>query len=69
MRGPCDLQVQMFARPAVERGACLRPTSIVLPLRDVVTHRMPLERATEALETAQADKAMKVVFAPNGGED
>jgi L-iditol 2-dehydrogenase len=39
-----------------------------LPLREVVTHRMPLERATEALEIAQSGQAMKVVFAPHGDE-
>ncbi len=40
-----------------------------LPLRDVVTHRMPLERATEALELSHTDEAMKVVFAPGGDAD
>ena len=37
-----------------------------LPLERVVSHRMPLERAQEALELAQTDDAMKVVMAPNG---
>jgi L-iditol 2-dehydrogenase len=37
-----------------------------MPLRDVVTHRFPLERAEEALELSQRDEAMKVVLAPNG---
>ncbi|TML02060.1 MAG: zinc-binding dehydrogenase, partial [Actinobacteria bacterium] len=37
-----------------------------LPLRDVVTHRLPLERAGEAIELSQSDAAMKVVIAPNG---
>jgi threonine dehydrogenase-like Zn-dependent dehydrogenase len=35
-----------------------------LPLRDVVTHRLPLERAREAIELSQADAAMKVVIEP-----
>jgi threonine dehydrogenase-like Zn-dependent dehydrogenase len=39
-----------------------------LPLRDVVTHRMPLERAAEAVELSASDDAVKVVFAPNGPE-
>ena len=37
-----------------------------LPLREVVTHRLPLERAGEAIELSQSDAAMKVVIAPNG---
>jgi L-iditol 2-dehydrogenase len=37
-----------------------------LPLRDVVTHRLPLERAHEAVELSASDEAVKVVFAPNG---
>jgi threonine dehydrogenase-like Zn-dependent dehydrogenase len=37
-----------------------------LPLRDVVTHRLPLERAGEAIELSQSDSAMKVVIAPGG---
>jgi len=37
-----------------------------LPLERIVSHRMPLERAQEALELAQTDDAMKVVMAPNG---
>jgi threonine dehydrogenase-like Zn-dependent dehydrogenase len=37
-----------------------------LPLRDVVTHRLPLERAGEAIELSQSDAAMKVVIVPNG---
>jgi L-iditol 2-dehydrogenase len=37
-----------------------------LPLRDVVTHRLPLECAGEAIELSQSDAAMKVVIAPNG---
>ena len=37
-----------------------------LPLRRIVTHRFPLERAQEAVELAQTDAAMKVVLAPNG---
>ena len=38
-----------------------------LPFERIVSHRMPLERAQEALELAQTDAAMKVVMAPNGG--
>jgi len=37
-----------------------------LPLERIVTHRMPLERAQEAVELAQTDSAMKVVIAPDG---
>ena len=37
-----------------------------LPFDRIVTHRMPLERADEAMAIAQAGEAMKVVFAPNG---
>ncbi len=37
-----------------------------LPFDRIVSHRMPLERAQEALELAQTDSAMKVVMAPNG---
>lgn len=37
-----------------------------LPLSKLVTHRLPLERAADALEIAQNDGAMKVVIAPNG---
>jgi L-iditol 2-dehydrogenase len=37
-----------------------------LPFEHIVSHRMPLERAQEALELAQTDSAMKVVMAPNG---
>jgi threonine dehydrogenase-like Zn-dependent dehydrogenase len=35
-----------------------------LPLRRIVTHRLPLERAQEAVELAQTDAALKVVLAP-----
>ena len=38
-----------------------------LPFERIVSHRMPLERAQEALELAQTDAAMKVVMAPNDG--
>jgi threonine dehydrogenase-like Zn-dependent dehydrogenase len=38
----------------------------VLPLREVVTHRMPLEQAGRAVELARTDEAMKVVIAPHG---
>jgi threonine dehydrogenase-like Zn-dependent dehydrogenase len=37
-----------------------------LPLRDVVTHRLPLERTEEAVELSQRQDAIKVVVAPNG---
>jgi hypothetical protein len=32
----------------------------------IVTHRMPLRRAQEAVELAQTDAAMKIVITPNG---
>jgi L-iditol 2-dehydrogenase len=35
-----------------------------LPLMDIITHRMPLDRATEAIELAQKDGAMKVLMDP-----
>jgi threonine dehydrogenase-like Zn-dependent dehydrogenase len=38
-----------------------------LPLESVVTHRLPLERAEEAIALSQSPEAMKVVFAPAGG--
>jgi L-iditol 2-dehydrogenase len=38
-----------------------------LPLREVVTHRLPLHEAQRAVELAQTNDAMKVVIAPNGG--
>jgi threonine dehydrogenase-like Zn-dependent dehydrogenase len=31
---------------------------------DIITHRMPLDRATEAIELAQKDGAMKVLMDP-----
>lgn len=37
-----------------------------LPFDRIVTHRMPLERAAEAMAIAQGGDAMKVVLAPNG---
>src|SRR5262252_549588 len=37
-----------------------------LPLDRIVSHRMPLNRAQEAIELAQTDAAMKVVMAPHG---
>ena len=37
-----------------------------LPFDRIVSHRMPLEQAREAVELAQTDAAMKVVMAPNG---
>ena len=36
------------------------------PLRTIVTHRLALEDAQEAVELAQSDGAMKVVIAPHG---
>jgi threonine dehydrogenase-like Zn-dependent dehydrogenase len=39
-----------------------------LPLQSVVSHRMPLEQARDAVELAQTDAAMKVVIAPGGVE-
>src|SRR4029079_15879068 len=36
-----------------------------LPFERIVTHRMPLEQAREAIELAQTDAAMKVVMAPH----
>jgi threonine dehydrogenase-like Zn-dependent dehydrogenase len=35
-----------------------------LPLASVVSHRMPLGRAADAIELAQANESMKVVFEP-----
>ena len=35
-----------------------------LPLGDVITHRMPLERAGEAIELSQSDGTMKVLMDP-----
>jgi threonine dehydrogenase-like Zn-dependent dehydrogenase len=35
-----------------------------LPLTEIITHRMPLERAAEAVELAQRDGAMKVLMDP-----
>jgi L-iditol 2-dehydrogenase len=35
-----------------------------LPLTEIVTHRMPLERATEAVELSQRDGTMKVLMDP-----
>ncbi len=35
-----------------------------LPLDEVVSHRLPLEQAQEAVELAQRDEAMKVVLSP-----
>jgi threonine dehydrogenase-like Zn-dependent dehydrogenase len=37
-----------------------------LPLRHVVTHRLPLDDAQEAIRLSQSPAAMKVVFAPGG---
>jgi threonine dehydrogenase-like Zn-dependent dehydrogenase len=34
------------------------------PLTEIITHRMPLERAAEAVELAQKDGAMKVLMDP-----
>jgi threonine dehydrogenase-like Zn-dependent dehydrogenase len=38
-----------------------------LPLATVVTHRLPLERAAEAIRISESPEAMKVVFAPGAG--
>ena len=38
-----------------------------IPLDRFVTHRLPLERAEEAIRISESPAAMKVVFAPNGG--
>ncbi len=35
-----------------------------LPIESLVSHRLPLERAQEAVELAQRDEAMKVVLSP-----
>ena len=35
-----------------------------LPLTEIITHRMPLERATEAVELSQRDGTMKVLMDP-----
>jgi threonine dehydrogenase-like Zn-dependent dehydrogenase len=35
-----------------------------MPLRDVVTHRVPLDESERAVELSQTDAAMKVVIAP-----
>jgi threonine dehydrogenase-like Zn-dependent dehydrogenase len=35
-----------------------------LPLTEIITHRMPLERAGEAVELAQKDGTMKVLMDP-----
>jgi threonine dehydrogenase-like Zn-dependent dehydrogenase len=37
-----------------------------LPFDRIVTHRLPLEQAQQAIELAQTDAAMKVVMAPHG---
>jgi threonine dehydrogenase-like Zn-dependent dehydrogenase len=37
-----------------------------LPFDRIVTHRMPLDRAEEAMAIARDGASMKVVFAPNG---
>ncbi len=36
------------------------------PFDRIVTHRMPLESAQQAVELAQTDAAMKVMMVPNG---
>jgi hypothetical protein len=39
----------------------------VISLRNrIVSHRMPLDQAGEAMDLAQADAAMQVVVAPHG---
>jgi threonine dehydrogenase-like Zn-dependent dehydrogenase len=47
--------------PAMEAMAAHLDT---MPLREVVTHRLPLERTEEAVELSQREEAMKVVIAP-----
>jgi hypothetical protein len=37
-----------------------------LPFDRIVSHRMPLELAREAIELVQTDAAMMVVMAPHG---
>ena len=37
-----------------------------LPLDRVVTHRLPLAEAAEAIRLSESPEAMKVVFAPSG---
>jgi threonine dehydrogenase-like Zn-dependent dehydrogenase len=37
-----------------------------LPFHTIVSHRMPLARAQQAVELAQTEQAMKVVIAPLG---
>jgi threonine dehydrogenase-like Zn-dependent dehydrogenase len=44
----------------------MRANLDAMPLRDVVTHRLPLERTAEAVALSQREEAMKVVVAPNG---
>jgi len=39
-----------------------------LAVRDMITHRMPLERATEAVEMSQRDGTMKVLMDPSLGD-
>jgi threonine dehydrogenase-like Zn-dependent dehydrogenase len=39
----------------------------LLPLRSIVSHRMPLDRAAEAIALSMSEASVKVVFAPNGG--
>ncbi len=35
-----------------------------LPIMDIITHRMPLERASEAVELSKRDGTMKVLIGP-----
>jgi threonine dehydrogenase-like Zn-dependent dehydrogenase len=37
-----------------------------IPLDRFVTHRMPLDRAEDAIRLSESPEAMKVVFAPGG---
>ena len=39
-----------------------------LPFERIVSHRMPLNQAQQAVELAQTDAAMKVVMAPHGDD-
>ena len=38
----------------------------MISLRSIVSHRLPLEQAHEAIALSQSDDSVKVVFAPNG---
>ena len=38
-----------------------------LPLAEMITHRLPLERAAEAIELSQQEGTMKVLLDPSAG--